>query len=86
MKAQVEYTDTFGGEANYSWIDRHSFDPAGMSDLSIVRKAKKLVGLNGIRGRGAWIGEMYEFRPYGLCTILFITFSEEYEEFIPKRN
>lgn len=79
MKADIEYTDTFGGDANYSWVDRHSFNADGMSDLAIIRKAKKLVGLSGLRGRGTWIGEMYEFRPYGLCTIMFITFSENYE-------
>ena len=74
MKAHVEYTDTFGGEANYSWVDRYEFDPAGMSDLAIIRKAKYLCGLAGLRGRAAWYGEMYEFRPYGHCTIMFITF------------
>jgi hypothetical protein len=79
MKAHVEYTDTFGGEANYCWVERHEFDPAGMSELAIVRKAKKLCGLNGVKGRACWIGEMYEFRPYRCCTVMFITFRENYE-------
>ena len=26
MKAHVEYTDLFGGEANYSWVRRFDFD------------------------------------------------------------
>lgn len=79
MKANVEYTDTYKGEANYSWVERHSFDPDGMSDLAIVRKAKKLMGLSGLRGKGTWIGGMYEFRPYRMCTVMFITFSENHE-------
>jgi hypothetical protein len=76
MKAKVEYTDTFGGESNYSWVDRFSFDPKDMSDLAIVRKAKKLCNLNGVRGVTNKIGDMIEFRPYKICTVMFITFYE----------
>tara|TARA_R110000868_G_scaffold13848_3_gene64369 strand:- start:14575 stop:14814 length:240 start_codon:yes stop_codon:yes gene_type:complete len=79
MKANVEYTDTYGGDANYSWVDRHSFNADGMSDLAIVRKAKKLVGLSGLRGKSGWIGGVYTFTPNGFCTVMFITFSENHE-------
>ncbi len=75
MKAHVEYTDTFGGDANYSWVERHEFECLKMSDLGIIRKVKKLCNLNGVKGRGYWIGEMYEFRPYRCCTVMFITLS-----------
>lgn len=74
MKAHVEYTDTFGGEANYSWVDRYEFDCFNMSDLAIVRKAKALCGLNGVRGRMDAFGDEFRFRPYHSCTIMFITF------------
>lgn len=30
MNTHIELTDTFGGEANYAWVDRHSFDCNGM--------------------------------------------------------
>lgn len=77
MKAHVEYTDTFGGEANYSWVQRHSFNCDGMSDYTIMIKAKKLLNLTGIRGRKETIGEMIRFRPYNFNTVMFITFSDE---------
>ena len=76
MKAKVEYTDTFGGDANYSWCERYSFDCTGMTDLAITRKAKKLCNLNGVRGKANVIGDMLEFRPFGMCTIMFITFND----------
>ena len=41
MKAQYELTDTFAGEANYSWVKRTDvLLPDDKSILSIVRKAK----------------------------------------------
>jgi len=73
MKALVEYTDTFGGEANYSWVDRYEFNCDHLSDLAIVRRAKAKCGLSGVAGRGYWNGD-YEFRPYHSCTVMFITF------------
>lgn len=74
MKAYVEFTDTFGGESNYSWVERHSFDCKDMSDLSVMRKAKALLGLSGCRGRKEDCGDMISFYPYGSCTVMFITF------------
>lgn len=75
MKIRVEYTDTFGGEANYSWVVRKEFEvPASASDLQIVRHAKKLLGLNGVRcTREDW-GDMLVLYPHGSCTVVFITF------------
>ena len=32
----VEYTDTFGGEANYCWVDRKQLElPDGLSDIAM---------------------------------------------------
>ena len=73
LHAFCEYTDTFGGEANYSWVKREAFNCEGMSDLAITRKAKALFDLNGARGRSDNSGDMYSFRPYRLCTVLFVT-------------
>lgn len=72
FQPDVEYTDTFGGEANYCWVDRQSLElPAGLSDLAIMRRAKAAVGLSGMRGRSYCHGDMWEFRPYGSATVMF---------------
>ncbi len=50
IKCEVEMTDTFGGEANYSWVIRHEFMmPHDASDAQIVRRAKALVGMTGVQ-------------------------------------
>lgn len=70
----VEYTDTFGGEANYSWVDRATLTlPVGISDRAIMRRAKAAVGLTGYRGRTDNFGDSIDFRPYGMCTVMFVT-------------
>ncbi len=90
----VELTDTFGGEANYSWVKRatitvpelthYGYD--GSSNYSkankiarreLMKKAKAAVGYTGVRGKTYEHGDMIEFRPYGMCVVMFVTFSEE---------
>lgn len=69
-----EYTDTFGGEANYCWIQRESLElPCNISDLALVRRAKAALGLSGVRGVMHNHGDMHEFRPYGGNTVAFFT-------------
>jgi hypothetical protein len=76
-KFTVEYTDTFGGEANYCWVKRAEFALDGAaSRTAILRKAKALMGLSGVKGRLDDYGDSYAFRPYGFATVLFI--NEEY--------
>lgn len=66
---RVEYTDTFGGEANYSWCRRATVALPGKStEAQLKRKAKRVLKLTGCPGRWHGIGE---FRPYGCCTVLF---------------
>ncbi len=82
LVAMVEYTDTFGGESNYSWVRRESFICEGMTDRQIVRKAKSLLTLGGKRAdyRRSWnSGDM--IAQYFSCTVMFITFadSEDFE-------
>ena len=74
--ACVEHTDTFNGEANYCWVRSYSFPIGDRSPLSIVRKAKKLIGINGMKCKVSDIGDMIEIRPIGTNTIAFITFQE----------
>lgn len=74
MKVNVEYTDMFSGEANYSWVKRESFEiDDNASDLSIVRKAKKLFDLNGVRCKKSDLGDTVALTPSGSCTVLFIS-------------
>lgn len=74
MKFTAEYTDTFSGEANYSWVHRETFEaPDNTSDRALMMRARKLIGLTGMRGRTSNIGETLEFRPDGCCTVLFVT-------------
>lgn len=92
----IEYTDTFGGEANYSWVKRHTvtmpelthYGYTGSADGSysranrvyqreLMKRAKALVGLTGVRGRTVWHGDSAEFRPYRVCTVLFISWKDD---------
>jgi len=77
-KFTVEYTDTFGGEANYSWVKRDTFMvQQGTPDSFIKGFAKSLMGLRGIRGRWEEYGHGFRFTPRGSCTVLFVTYSQE---------
>lgn len=76
MPVQYEYTDTFGGEANYAWVNRGTL-PNGLTDLQAMRRAKARVGLTGVRGRTYRHGDLTEFRPYRMCTVLFVTWSAD---------
>ena len=68
----VEYTDTFGGEANYCWVKRATLTlPVGISDRAIMRRAKAAMGLTGMRGRTESQGDGFRFVPYGSCTVMF---------------
>jgi hypothetical protein len=74
MKFQAELTDIFGGEANYSWVRRAEFSlPDNASDLAVVLRAKAELGLAGVRCRRTDLGETIELRPYGSCTVAFIS-------------
>jgi len=73
MKFRIEYTDTFAGEVNYSWVRRATIEaPETITDTALMRRAKKALGLSGVRGRREIWGETLVFRPYGACTVLFI--------------
>lgn len=70
---EVEYTDTFGGEANYCWVKRATLElPVGISDRAIMRRAKAAMGLAGVRGRCDSWGDGLRFTPYRSCTVMFV--------------
>lgn len=77
MTAQVELTNTLGGEADYSWVKRAEFNCEGMTDRQIILKAKKELDISGIRHKKDDFGEMIRlnFQCSGWLAVAFITFS-----------
>ena len=89
---EVEYTDTYCGEANYSWVVRKEisvpewtafkdFDGNGRIEpkgyqQTLMRKAKAAVGITGMRGKTYRHGDMYEFRPYRSSTVMFVVYKD----------
>lgn len=69
----AEYTDTFGGEANYSWVRRAEFEaPADASQRVIVTAGKAALGLTGVRCETVDCGDWFQLRPIGSCTVAFL--------------
>jgi hypothetical protein len=76
MKIDIELTDTFGGEANYSWVRRYTLDtPDDTTQRALVRRIKQAAGLTGVRCNTDDHGGMITIRPVGVCVVLFATFS-----------
>lgn len=72
----IEHTDTFGGKANYSWVNRSELDiPESYSRSWIVRKVKEHVGLTGVRCNVEDYGDMLAIRPAGMCEVIFVTYA-----------
>lgn len=75
MQVHIEHTDTFAGEANYSWVIRKSFDSEDQTKASqIIRKAKSLLGISGIRHKKEDFGDTIILDYPGICARTFITF------------
>ena len=74
MKIQFEMTDTFAGEANYSWVKRGEIEvDEYTSETTIIRRVKSALGMSGIRCRKENLGEEIRFYPCGMCRVIFIT-------------
>lgn len=70
---KVEYTDTYNGEANYSWVRRAEFAaPPNCPNLTLIKRAKHLMGLEGLRGRTESLGYGLRYQPSNSGTVLFI--------------
>lgn len=75
MKVQLEYTDTFGGEANYSWVDRKEIEVLqNISDVGLIRIAKKEMGIQLRHKSPIDCGDYIRLDFYNSATVLFITF------------
>jgi hypothetical protein len=65
----VEVTDTFGGEANYSWVKR--FKVHASSELGAIRKVGKYTGFAFRRESGlGWDDVMYNAKNACVCAFL----------------
>lgn len=74
MKFNVEYTDTFGGDANYCWVKRAVIEaPDNATRSTIMRKAKAAIGITGMRGKVVDWGDQIRFDPYRSCTVMFVS-------------
>ena len=75
-KYTFEYTDTFGGEANYCWVNRGTVE--AKSPKHAARLAKSELGLTGVKGDIKLNqGDDYHWTPRGSATILFISFNDD---------
>lgn len=78
LKFTVEYTDTFGGEANYTWVKRTTMVVKHYKGTQWVKRcAKDVVGLRGVKGKWEDYGDDLIFRPRGSATVLFVIFEGE---------
>jgi hypothetical protein len=68
-----ELTDTYGGEANYCWVNRFTLTlPLDYSDARVMRAAKRAAGYSNVPGSSMSYGDMLEYRPRGQCVVLFV--------------
>lgn len=69
----IEITDTYAGESNYSWVKREKIESKKvLSDLAIVRRVKKMAGWTNIRCEVENYGDKLVIRPRGICQIAFV--------------
>jgi hypothetical protein len=84
-RAGIDLTGPYGAalwgvEANFPGSDNYGYDGGTnyakankVYNRELMRRAKAAMGLTGVRGARASYGDTIEFRPYGSCTVLFIT-------------
>ena len=74
LRYQLEHTDTFGGDANYSWVNREEISiNASYSGPWVVRKAKEAMGLTGMQGVTVDYGDTIRVDFPNDNQVLFIT-------------
>lgn len=75
MKVLVEMTDTFGGEPNYSWVQRHTLDvPDNLHPHHVVRRAKRALHMQHVRCTRWEHDNIITLRPHAWARIIFITY------------
>ena len=74
----AEVTDTYGGETNYGWVRRASFQaPRDASDTVLVRMGKAALNMTGQRCKRSTYGDTIQLDAVGACVRAFITFRDE---------
>jgi hypothetical protein len=69
-KVRVTITDTFGGEANYSWVDLHTIYIPEQRDP--IRYIKKQIGWTGVKCDKTDMGDCVMLYPRGQCKVIII--------------
>ena len=90
MPFQIEVTDTFGGESNYSWVRRERIEDVPAARIGdnaaqdhkrtrryLVRKAKAFAGYTGMRCDVSDMGDLIEIRPRGICQVCFVSWIDD---------
>lgn len=76
----IEYTDTFGGEANYCWVKRWHHSRT-LTDRQEVTLAKRLAGLTGHPCRVENWGDTLAIYPRRICRVVFVGYTEDGKRF-----
>ena len=72
----LEVTDTFGGESNYSWVRRSVAQVDGKR--AVIKAARELAGWpTSVRLQVSSFGDDLEIRPRGLCQVAFVTWVDD---------
>ena len=75
MKVNIEITDTFAGQANYSWRRKSTIElPNNKSETAIIRQVKKAISWNNLRTRNDKFGDIIQLTPFHDCVTCFISF------------
>jgi len=75
-KFDFEWTDTFGGEANYCWVDRGTVEAKDFTEA--VTKAKQHRYHSPVpRHSRSDFGDMVRIDIVGACVCCFVTWHEE---------
>jgi len=75
VKVVVTQTDTFCGEPNYGWANRYEFIiHKQASQRNVVRKAKALAGMTGVKADTYDYGDGYTVKPRGYNQVIFVDF------------
>jgi hypothetical protein len=68
---ETETTDTFGGDANYSWVKRALVCTPADNDRIASRLIRQAAGIANTKTRKTDHGELIEWRHTGACMVTF---------------
>jgi len=75
MKVIVTHTDTFAGEPNYGWVNRHEFTISrSAAQHNITRQAKALAGMTGVKADTFDYDTGLTIKPRGYHQVIFVDF------------